>query len=378
MTDLHIISENDELSVRNGSAVLRVAQELQKAALAAGTMSWIGGGAGKLVDLERAVEILEAPNNGGALNPLLKRLSQVSKYALGASLTSPRVKSNTAFAPDNIYCHNQPWIADAVRRAYPGAKIHLYVHNKVLNSAPPSTIRTVIGRFDSVITVSNFIRKDLLLRARLHESRRDAIAIRTVYNGVDCSRFSLKHSEEKSVDVVFLGRVIPDKGVHVLAEAMSKLSGTLRCSLRIVGGSTFLPDGRITEYEQSVFSVLKASGIDYSHTGPVPPHQVPALINSSRIIVVPSVWDDPCPLVFLEGLASEAGVIATRVGGMPEVGDKAGAIFVPADDPEQLAVAMFNTLGSEDIRKELVEAGQDWASKRGWPVVYEELNSPPC
>lgn len=378
MADLHLISENDELSERNGSAILTVTRGLQAAAKAVGRQAWIGGGSGRLVNLADAIEVFEINSPWAKKLPLLSDLDGAAKYLLGRSPLAARLRPSTLPNVENVYCHNQPWISNSVRGTFPQAKVHLYVHNKVLVGAPARVVRKVLRKFDTVISVSDFISQDLQTRAAYSSYHSDRPTFRSVFNGVDASRFGGDQEDHDPVDVVYVGRVVRDKGTHVLARAMVKVAESQQCSLRIVGGAGFLPTEAVSKYEAQVLELLRTGGVNFETTGPVAPQQVPGLVNTAKIMVVPSVWDEPCGLVLLEGLASRAAVIASDVGGMPEIGNQSGARFVAADDEDALAAAIRTLLNDSRQRSLVAQQGQSWAKSRDWATVYSELHRASC
>ncbi|WP_190273486.1 glycosyltransferase family 4 protein [Crystallibacter crystallopoietes] len=367
------MSEHDELSSRNGSAILTVCRELSAAAAQRSIRSWIGGGSDKVNDLPAAVGVLYKAR-AVRHERLVRLLDKLAKFTVGRSFSAPRLESEDGLTPSDVFCHNQPWIARTVRSSYPKSRVHLYVHNRILMGAPPATVRRVLRQFDTIICVSNFIASDLQRRAGIDRNpRSDQYRFRTVFNGVDIKKFEQRSEDNQPVDIVYVGRIIPEKGAHVLSQAVADIAASRKLQVRLVGGHSFLPSGELTDYEKSVLRTLKMPNITLHHTGPVPPSRIPGLINSAKIAVVPSVWDEPCALVFLEGMASSAAVVATRVGGLPEVGDKAGVRFVNRGDPMDLSRAILELLDNGLARAHSADSSREWARARPWATVFDDL-----
>jgi glycosyltransferase involved in cell wall biosynthesis len=77
--------------------------------------------------------------------------------------------------------------------------------------------------------------------------------------------------------------------------------------------------------------------------------QVWRRLRAAALLVVPSVWPEPCPTVVLEGLAAGRPVVASRVGGIPDlVVDGETGVLVPAGDPRALAGAIASVLADRD------------------------------
>lgn len=369
MKELHLVSPNDELSQRNGSAILTVARELAHAAIARGSEASIGGGTGQArKDFPLAVEVQRPPLRGR----FMEAADKFSRVVRARPLIHTIVPDVLRVAnPTTVYFHNLPWIGGEVGDILPDAQRILYVHNRILRGVPRSTMRRVLGSFSKVVCVSDYIRGDLLSRAGIRESgAADFVAI---LNGVDASRFSAA-SKSFAFDVGFFGRFVPEKGLEVLVEAIKLASRRAPLKVLLVGGKGFIP-GERSEFEARVLQVLDTSNAEVEATGPIPPERVPGLMQSVRIVVVPSVWPEPCALVALEGLASSGAVIASDVGGLPELAVSGGMVLVPPDNAEKLSDAITDLLVDPERRSFLAKKGQTWAQTRSWPCVYDELRS---
>ena len=135
------------------------------------------------------------------------------------------------------------------------------------------------------------------------------------------SLFKNKHHLVKKYDIVFLGRLVSDKGCAILLEALSILkSKGFTPSVQIIGDGnekTALKNWATTHglQEQIEFqSALRGSAL------------VEAL-NNSKLMVVPSVWEEPFGIVALEGLACGCTVIVSASGGLPEAIGQVGFTF---------------------------------------------------
>ena len=143
--------------------------------------------------------------------------------------------------------------------------------------------------------------------------------------------------------VGFIGSLVPHKGVHVLIEAINRLNG--KAHLTVYGSP-----GSNPFYTKH----LRKQKLDYVTLAGVSDPQQPYLtISAQDVIVVPSLWDENSPLVIHEAQAVRRPVIASKVGGIPElIRDGVDGILVPPDDIAVLA----NTLNDLVVQPErLVE-----------------------
>jgi glycosyltransferase involved in cell wall biosynthesis len=136
--------------------------------------------------------------------------------------------------------------------------------------------------------------------------------------------------------VVYVGRLVPQKGVYALVEAASRLR-TPAADVVFVGDGPGRP---------RLERLIRTLGVEerVHITGFIPHEQVPAVLASADLLVLPSVYEE-LGTVLVEALQAGLPVVATRVGGIPEVvEDGVTGLLVPAQDPAALAEAIDRAL----------------------------------
>jgi glycogen synthase len=137
----------------------------------------------------------------------------------------------------------------------------------------------------------------------------------------------------RDLDIIFVGRLVSDKGVSDLVDALSELGGAgLRPRLSIVGDGPERPAilARVEELgldSQVIFTGIKR-GFDLAR-----------FIARHRVMAVPSRWAEPFGLVALEGIACGCVVVGTDQGGLPEAIGPCG-VTVPNGDSAAMAQAL--------------------------------------
>jgi len=255
------------------------------------------------------------------------------------------------FPDADIEVHNRPKYIPALRRAFPDRRITLYLHNDI--SLFPSyrsrrARQAVFDALDAVICVSRYIARQAL--QGLVAAAADKVHV--VLNGVHTELYV---PGEKRKVIVFGGRLTPEKGAHVLLDALAPMMEAYPdWSVSIVGGVQFSHSQQLTDYERRIAEQVDRIGGQAVMTGYVPRSELRALMAEAEIVVIPSIWDDPCPLMAVEAMASGCCVVGTPRGGLPEILGDAG-VAVQEDDPQALGAVLERLMEGPDERRSLQE-----------------------
>ena len=137
------------------------------------------------------------------------------------------------------------------------------------------------------------------------------------------------------VVVGFLGRLSPEKGVPVLAEAMAELDRGQpgRFRLMLAGAPRFVGSAQRDEVERALRPIIHL----LDRPGWVERREFLSRID---VLVVPSTWAEPFGLVAAEAMAARVPVIVSDAGALPEVVGNESGLVVPAGDARRLADAL--------------------------------------
>jgi glycogen(starch) synthase len=172
---------------------------------------------------------------------------------------------------------------------------------------------------------------------------------------------------ERDLDLVFLGRVVSDKGLDLLIDALGVLkSRGLTPSLTVIG------DGAEVDPLKARAQTL---GIDTQVTfvGAKRGEELTRLLNRHRIMVVPSRWKEPFGIVALEGIACGCVVVGSEGGGLKDAIGPAGVTFANGN-VQQLTELLDGLLKDpSQLKRYRDEAPGHLASHRSDAVVKRYL-----
>ena len=159
----------------------------------------------------------------------------------------------------------------------------------------------------------------------------------------------------------YVGRLAGQKRPDLLVEAFTRMRDR-SARLVIVG------DGPLHRVVQS--AVHRSPARDrITVTGFVPHTEVPGVLASLDVLVLPSVYEE-MGSILVEAMASGLPVVASRVGGIPDVVEDGGTgVLVPPGDPEALAAALDELVTDPCRRERLGAAARRRARRYSWPEL---------
>jgi starch synthase len=253
--------------------------------------------------------------------------------------------------------------------------------------------RTAIEAADAVIAVSAGVRKDVLEVYPKVEPRR----VHVIHNGIDPEIYRRQPSAETlarhGVDsnrpyAFFNGRITRQKGLPLLLAAILKLDP--RHQVVVAASSPDTPEiaAEVNELARDVRSGGRSLvWIDHF----ISREELINLHSSATVFVCPSIYE-PFGLVILEAMACETAVVASRVGGIPEIVVEGETGYLVDYDPGDietftgtLAAKIEMLLTDETRARAMGEAGRRRVIERfGWPAIaattlelYESLLTAP-
>jgi glycosyltransferase involved in cell wall biosynthesis len=238
-------------------------------------------------------------------------------------------------APDVIHGHGAKGAAYARLARSPPQAIRVYTpHGGSLHygASPVGLLyllleRVLMPRTDLLLFESEFGRDAYRFKIGLSEAE-----VQVIHNGVAEEEFEPVLPRRDATDIVFVGELRMLKGVDVLIAALIQLAQEGRTVTATIVGDG--PDRTAFETQ------AQPLGGSVSFTGALPARQAFAM---GRVLVVPSRAES-LPYIVLEAAAAAVPLIATRVGGIPEIFGAQSSDLIAAADPAALARRIITAL----------------------------------
>lgn len=303
-------------------------------------------------------------------------------YATSAAISTRRAKL------DLVHVHIYDQLAIPFRRLAPSTKLVLHLHDHSQTQRDLDTVARHLELFDSIVGCSEFVSE----RAR---ERFPAIStkIAAIPNATHVPAEATAPSGRQ--DIVFVGRISPEKGVHVLARAFRLVHEQFPAArLTLVGPESPAPrefvdpfgnnplfadvdhvwGGRLygafvrQELGSALSQTQMLGGLSHVETAP---HVV-----GSAILVMPSLWDEPFGMPTIEAMAKGRAVVATRGGAFTEIVDPGvTGHLVEKGDAEGLAATLMEMLSNPDATAAMGRSGHERARRLfGWDRYIEQWN----
>lgn len=299
-----------------------------------------------------------------------------------------------------IHVHNFSQFIPILRAFNPRSKIILHMHCEWLSQLNHAMIGRRLRKTDIIIGVSDYITG--AVRKSFPEFADRCV---TLHNGIDTAFFAGEKNltfdgKRARRTILSVGRLSPEKGIHVLIEAFCKIATVLpEVELVVVGSPTptafefivlLTKDPKVAALGSFYRGKLKRS--DYigrlrervpkelrnrvKFEGEITQHEIAERYHAAAVFAFPSVWDEPFGIPVIEAMASGVPVVATRSGALPEIIEhRKTGLLVERANAQDLADGILEVLGNPQLSESLSAAGQSTVKQRfSWDSIANQLH----
>jgi glycosyltransferase involved in cell wall biosynthesis len=302
----------------------------------------------------RARRLFDAPHGLGIWAPAMVRAA-LMKHA------------------DVVHAHAYgrfPTWAGSLTRALNGASLVVTSHS---DPGRPSVAKRL---FDETVPFLTLRRADRVIAVtRLEASQLESFGvsrqrIHVIPNAIDLTEFRdipVRRPGSDGVTGLYVGRLDPEqKGLTTLVRACALLPASFNIRFRLVG-----EDWGATTQLRALASRLGVLN-RFQFLGRVSRADLLHEYGNADFLVLPSIFE-PFGIVLLEAMAAGVPIVASKVGGIPEViGEHAGILTGPGD-ASQLAEAISRLAESPSLRVQLAASGRERVQAFSWDAIFPRI-----
>lgn len=289
-------------------------------------------------------------------------------------LMDPAINALAADPPKVVLLYEGHYAAASLprwERLRSDSRIVLYVHNPVSRSYGRRELDRLLGHADRIVFCADHLRRNVEDRLGRKDSR-----LITLPNGVNPKFFAVERSAPPDDDftIAFIGRIVDNKGVHLVLEAAELARFYTGRSLRVivVGSANYDSADALTPYELKLRAQAAAMSVPVEFLPFADQSEVLQQLQRSAVACLPSLWSEGLPLSALEAMATGLPVITSDSAGMVEACGDAAAI-VPSGDPAGMAREIARLANDAAEWSAASAASRRRATRFSWHTVVEAL-----
>ncbi|RIV28759.1 glycosyltransferase family 1 protein [Alicyclobacillaceae bacterium I2511] len=281
--------------------------------------------------------------------------------------------------PDVVQIENRPNLVMSIAHQLPTVPVVLNLHSMTFlgpRHIPPKLARQVLRSADAVVFNSHYLAHTVAHHFNLSTPLENG---HVIYPGVDLERFTPRIAPlppPPPLRLIYVGRIIPQKGVHVLLTALHQL--------KLQGQSIHLTMvGKTPPWERAYGMTIErlGKGLHINRLGFLPPRVLPAHLWEHHALVCPSQYKEAFGLVNVEAMAAGLPVIASRIGGIPEIVDEScGQLVTTPQSPHNWVRALNHWLEHPQTYLQACTGAKKRVQKFPWEqtarqfaILYETL-----
>ena len=248
---------------------------------------------------------------------------------------------NTLIKKDNEICQDYTRCAECMPTVGDGAEKNVPIAMR------RDYMRLQLSEVDVFISPSKYL-GETYVHAGIPAGK-----MKLIWYGIDVARLSRVVKTERcgKIRFTFIGYFGWHKGIDVLINAVSSIRFRDRMLINLIGG------GELTDYLRQKVEALGLTSI-VRFWGKVDSTRIEEVFRETDILILPSIWPENQPVTITEAMATRTPVIASAIGGIPElvIDGYNGYLFQPGS-AEDLAAKMSTFISNPERIERLAENG---------------------
>jgi glycosyltransferase involved in cell wall biosynthesis len=299
-----------------------------------------------------------------------------------------------SYKADVVHIQNFSQFVPRIKEQNPRTKVVLHMHADWLIELDRRWVQPRLAAVDAIICCSHYFANGIREACPEFANR-----VHVVYNGVTPEEVTgigeaPAIREESRRRILFVGRVVPEKGPHILIEAFNSLVEEFPDAELIIAGPIYpvskAPFTIHTNKEAMVRELARFGGTSFENylrdlltpaaaarvkiLGAVPRTELLNYYRDSDLFVLPSIWPEGFGIPIVEAACWGLPTVATRRGGIPEViVDGETGQLVEAGDVAGLRATIANLLKDDALRSKMGQAARRRVQLFTWERAVEQL-----
>jgi len=201
----------------------------------------------------------------------------------------------------------------------------------------------IYNRYSKIICSSKQVQNSLIKWIPKNKEKTEVIP-----NGTPTHSKPVIGQMIKKYDILFVGRLVPQKGIRFLLEAINILQNKYKKNIKVA----IVGEGPLEKKLKTICEKLK---ITHSVKFLGFRRDIDQLMKSSKVFVLPSCWEG-FGIVIIEAMKNRLPIVATNIGGIPEIITNGNeGVLVPRENPEILASSINHLLEDKKLRNKFIQ-----------------------
>lgn len=257
------------------------------------------------------------------------------------------IKRLETLKPALIEVHNRPLIALKIA-SHTTIPIALHLHNDPQEMKRAKTVaqrKHMLSKLAGIYCISHWARMRFLDGLSQGHDK-----VHTTHSGIKIPPMC----ESKKPNIVFVGRMTPNKGGLEFAQSLARLlPNHPNWHGYMIGGRRHSVSVKLSDYEKDVLNIMDSIGDNAHFEGFYPFDQTQQMFRNSDIVVIPSLWEETFGRTGIEAIAQGCAVITSGRGGLKEIVGDDGGIIIQDVTGDTIAEAVESLIKNPDALKTL-------------------------
>lgn len=266
-----------------------------------------------------------------------------------------------------------------------GTKVFLQLHNDFLNKDTYKAEK-IVENCEALISNSEYIKKCISTIA--NASKKKIMVNKNCLDDSDFEEITEEEVRSKALEygidvnktnILFSGRIVPEKGIKELLYAIQDISKEIDWNLNIVGSKCF-GKTKVDKFTKELYDISDKNKDKIKFMGYVKHSDMRFINKIADVSVIPSIWEEPAGRVALESQVVGTPIIISDSGGIKEYTNLKASIVVKRGENfvQDLTKALNKILLNENLKKNMGEEArkvtQPYTTTHYYNEILEQLN----